>query len=835
MTGRWHFVTSLTYFSIASATVVAQTWEPAPTIPTVGNAARISAVGVNHQGLLYAIGGTPWLNGGDMDGSVHRLATGATNWETLVGLEGLGPVLGQAAGVDSLGRLIVYGGFIANDDGPGDEASYDPIEGPQGNIAARAVPETAIGYTAFATDDVGRLYGLGGGPGAGGPNSGYCDRYDAATDSWQTLVSMPTPVADACAAFDGNGHIMVCGGINAPGNARTANVAQYDIASGAWSDAAIPDLPIALSGASAARGIDGRVYVAGGEVGAIGAGVTQTTVYKWDPANNMWTTVAEMATPRKHFAFALGNDDYLYAIGGDNDTGGTNLVEKLFTPRCPSLDVQPGDLTAWSGTIAGFSVAVSGASPLMYQWRRDGQPLADGPTGSGSTIAGATTAALKIATPSAADEAMYDVVASNSCGASTSNAAVLTIRMTPEIPVVSSQWTVTNLHPGWAQDSSYARGVSGGRIGGEATTPTLLPDGRTLTLSHPVVWENLNSAGMDVTPGNSIGGAIRDVSGDLFVGWFWHIYNCPPPTGGTCGWQSAAYWTGENLAFTEAVHSSGPEYDHCVGTDGTAVVGTLTYEYSEGNYSSRATMWTPPGSAVSLHSTAVGGNSGASAVDGEYQYGSATSSPPGPITHAARWSGSAASYLDIHPEGFARSWVSGAGDGQAVGTAVQGAVNHAMMWVGGSTTIDLNPVGQSSSATDAHGGLQVGNVGAHAAIWAGTAESYFDLNTVLPAEYSGAVADAIEVAEDGTIYVAGGAYVPSRSRYEAIVWRSLPSGVVGDVNCDGVVNSSDVPYFASVLLGVDTQPCHMDAADLTGDGLADGNDAQLFLEAVLAQ
>lgn len=805
---------------------MAQTWESAPTLPT-GGAARIDAVGVNLNGTIYAIGGSPWQNGGDMDGGVQRLLPGAASWESVSPLSGLGPVAGQAAGVDALGRIVVYGGHILGDDGAGDEAAYEPIDGPTGGVAARNAPESSIGNTAYTTDNELRLYGIGGGPGEGGPNSTHCDRYDATTDSWTMLAPMPSGVSDTCAAFDGNGFILVCGGIDAAGSARTANVARYDIAANAWSDSAIPDLPVALSGARAVRGIDGRIYVAGGQTGPLGAGTTQSTVYKWEPGTNTWTAVASMATPRSHFALVLGNDDYIYAIGGDNDTGGTDSAEKLFTPRCPTFDLQPRDLTTWSGTIAGFNVAVTGASPLNYQWRRNGQPLADGPTGTGSTISGAETSALSITMPDSSDEALYDVVVTNSCGSTLSDPVVLITRQTPTIP---THWKVTNLHPGWAQLSSYARGISNGRIGGEAVTPTLMPDGRTLDLGHPVVWNDSASPGQDITPAGSVGGGIRDASGDLLVGWFWHTYSCP--SGGqtwTCGWQSAAYWTGDNFAFTEAVHSSGPEYDIASGTDGVQVAGTLTYEFTEGNYSSRATLWTPPGSAVSLHPASGASNSFASAADGGFQFGSYHTPLPGPTTRAARWEGSAATMVDIHPDGFSRSWVSGAGDGQAVGTAVLGATNHATLWAGGTAYIDLNPTGQASEATDAHGGIQVGNVGSRAAIWAGTADSYFDLTAALPPEFTGAVADAVEVAPDGTIYVVGSGYVPTRSRYEAIVWESLPDPIPGDVDCDGNIDLLDASALASVLIEIDTQPCHVAASDVNNDGAANGADIQALV------
>ncbi len=830
---RYRFLISSFSMLVVSGGASAQTWEPVTPLPTAGET-RAHAVGVSHQGMLYAIGGTPWQNLGDMDGSVHRLPSGGGAWENVSPLGGMGPIIGQAAGVDALGRIVVYGGYILGDNGPGPVAEYEPIDGPTGTIADRNAPETATGYTAFATDEQGRLYGMGGGFGVGVPNSGYCDRYTAATNTWEVLAPLPTPVTDSCAAFDGNGHILVCGGINATGTDRTANVAQYDIASGTWSDTAIPDMPVALSGARAARGIDDRIYVVGGVSGLLGAGTTQSTVYKWEPATNVWVVVSTMATPRRHFALVLGDDDYIYAIGGDNDTGGTDLVERLFTPRCPSFDNEPVDQTSWSGTIAGFGGAVSGAAPITYQWRRDGQPLVDGPTGSGSTIVGATAATLTISAPDLADEATYDVVATNACGSTLSAPAVLTIRQTPEVP---TQWLVTNLHPAWAQLSSRASGVSNGRIGGEGVTPTVLPDGRTFNLAHPVLWTGPTWQQSDITPAGSVGGSIRDVCGDYLVGWYWHTYSCPG--GGqtwTCAWQSAAYWTGNPLTFTEALHNSGPEYDSANGTDGQHVVGTLTYEYSVGNYSSRAVMWTPPGSALSMHPNGTASDSFANAVDGGYQYGSINTSAVGGTNHAAMWAGSASSFIDLHPAGFSRSWIVGAADGQAVGTAVMGAAtNHAIMWIsGGSAVMDLTPAGQSGDAVDAHGGLQVGNVGGSAAIWAGTPESWFDLNTVLPAEYSGATAEAIEVAADGTVLVVGSGYVPSRNRTEAIMWQSLPTTLIpGDANCDGTVDTNDLPVFVQVLIGTDTDPCHTSAADMTGDGSSDGEDVQLFVGALV--
>ncbi|MEP0847380.1 MAG: hypothetical protein HRF50_11265 [Phycisphaerae bacterium] len=802
-----------------SASALAQTWEPGPTLPT-GGAPRQYAAGVNQNGVLYALGGTPWTNGVDGDGVVHQLV-GAT-WVETAPLDGMGPVIGGAAGMDALGRIVLYGGYIMDDGGPGDDKAYDPNQGPNVSIAARNAPDSAIGHFAWAADDAGRLYGFGGGPGAGGPNSGYCDRYDGLADAWTVLAPMPTAVADACAAYDGNGHMLVFGGINQAGNARLANVAQYDIASNTWSDAAVPDMPVALSGARAVLGADGRIYVLGGETGPIGAGTTQAAVYKLDFGSNAWTVVASMSTPRKWFACTLGSDDYIYAIGGDNDTGGTNTVEKLFTPRCPTITAGPDALAAWRGTIASFAVTVTGAAPFMYQWRKDDVALSDGPTGTGSVVSGADSATLIISNPDENDIAAYDVVVTNACGTVVSGSADLSIRVPPVIP---TNWEVSSIHPAWAQYSSYARGISNGRIGGSANTPTVLPDGRTFNLDHPIVWDVATLSPTDVTPPGSVGGGIYDVEGDLLVGWFWHTWEC---WGGgqpwTCAWQSAGYWTAPAMSFQEAVHSSGAEYDWLNATDGQRMVGTLVYEWSEFNYEAQGHYWPTPNQVVTLH-FAGASDSYASAVDGARQFGSYYASGS---THAVMWSGSAASRVDLHPAGYTGSSISGAGDGQAVGSAG----SHAGLWVNSAAAfIDLNPPGAASSgAVAAHQGMQAGSTPDGAALWTGTPESWFNLGAFLPPGFTASFAEDFEIAPDGVVTVVGYGYNVETGRYEALMWRSVAAPACpGDLDGDGDVDLADL----SALLtnyGAGAGMTYADG-DIDGDGDVDLADLSALLTA----
>jgi hypothetical protein len=811
----------------SAVVIMGQTWQAAGSLPT-GGAARQYAAGVNVNGVLYGIGGTPWQNGGDQDGCVHQFAAGT--WSSTAPLDGAGPIISAAAGLDGLGRIVVYGGFLTGNNEPGPDKVYDPVQGLGTSIAARPTPTAAIGYFAWASDVQQRLYGFGGGPGAGGPNSGYSDRYDATTNSWTILAAMPTPAADACAAYDNNGHLLVFGGIDQAGNARLSNVAQYVVATNTWSDTAIADLPIALSGARAVRGADGRIYVIGGETGPLDASATSAAVYKLELASNTWVSVAALTTPRKWFAAVLGNDDNIYAIGGDNDTGGTSTVEKLFTPRCPGIS-GPTAQTAYAGSLAAFSVAVDGAAPFVYQWRKDGADLIDGPTGHGSTISGATTTSLKITTPGASDAGAYDVVVTNACGSVASSPADLALQQPPAVP---SNWTVTNIHPVWADGPSYAYGVANGRIGGAAVMTTTLPDGRVMNLSHPILWDAATQVPADITPPGSVGGAIYDAEGVLLAGWFWHTYPC---WGGgqwwTCAWQSAGYWSGDPPAFTE-VHMSGAEYDSVAATDGQRMVSNSVYDYGNGSHVSYPYLWTPPQSVTFLDPGPAVGKASVAAIDGQRQYGSLRPEGSYTIAHAVMWGGTAASMVEVHPTGYTQSWIAGAGDGQAVGQVD----SRAALWAGGTAeVVELHQPGWTTNSYvyATHGGVQVGSSPSGAALWTGSADLYFNLDAFVPPGFTFSEAQDVEVSPSGEIIAVGYGFNSATNRYEALVWRAVSGAPTpGDLNCDGVVDFDDINPLVLALSDpagyhAAYPACNILNGDCNGDGFVDFDDINSFV------
>jgi head-tail adaptor len=82
---------------------------------------------------------------------------------------------------------------------------------------------------------------------------------------------------------------------------------------------------------------------------------------------------------------------------------------------------QPTTLAACSSINPSFTFDVIGAT--SFQWTRNGAPLADGPTPSGSVISGSTTSTLRITGGSFDDGGIYRAAASNSCGSITSDPA----------------------------------------------------------------------------------------------------------------------------------------------------------------------------------------------------------------------------------------------------------------------------------------------------------------------------------------------------------------------------------------------------------------------------
>jgi hypothetical protein len=99
----------------------------------------------------------------------------------------------------------------------------------------------------------------------------------------------------------------------------------------------------------------------------------------------------------------------------------------------PSIIVQPSSqATAPSGTIS-FSVSVSGAGTLVYQWAKNTTNLANGIYSGRATVSGATTSTLTLTSVTTNDQANYICTVTNSFGSITSSIASLTVYVAPTI------------------------------------------------------------------------------------------------------------------------------------------------------------------------------------------------------------------------------------------------------------------------------------------------------------------------------------------------------------------------------------------------------------------
>ena len=95
----------------------------------------------------------------------------------------------------------------------------------------------------------------------------------------------------------------------------------------------------------------------------------------------------------------------------------TSSAATLTVNTAPVITGNPDSQAVCEGGSATFSVTAAGAGPISYQWRKNG-----------SNIPGATSSSYTINPVGSGDVAGYDCVITNTCGSSTSNTAVLSLK-----------------------------------------------------------------------------------------------------------------------------------------------------------------------------------------------------------------------------------------------------------------------------------------------------------------------------------------------------------------------------------------------------------------------
>ncbi len=129
------------------------------------------------------------------------------------------------------------------------------------------------------------------------------------------------------------------------------------------------------------------------------------------------------------------------------------------TPVAPTIPGQPVSKNVSTGSTVVFSVVANGSVPLTYQWRKDGQNVANGVNG----VSGGNGATLVINGANATTAGVYSVVVTNSVNSATSSNATLTVTSTNDPGRLTNLSVLTDITAG----SSFTVGTV---IGGAGTS-----------------------------------------------------------------------------------------------------------------------------------------------------------------------------------------------------------------------------------------------------------------------------------------------------------------------------------------------------------------------------
>ncbi len=184
--------------------------------------------------------------------------------------------------------------------------------------------------------------------------------------------------------------------------------------------------PVAIvSGPASTAACDGAAYT----FSVTASGSTPMT-YQW--RRNGVAIAGATAATLTATASAADAGSYDCVVG--NRCGSvTSAAGSLTVDSVPLVTSQPVARAACPGESVTFSIEATGAGPVTFQWRRDGQ-----------AIAGATASAFTLSSASAGDGGSYDCIATNRCGSSTSASATLTVNSAPVV-VASPASTATCL------------------------------------------------------------------------------------------------------------------------------------------------------------------------------------------------------------------------------------------------------------------------------------------------------------------------------------------------------------------------------------------------------
>ena len=171
-----------------------------------------------------------------------------------------------------------------------------------------------------------------------------------------------------------------------------------------------------------------QLVVAGAGVNfSVAALATQPLSYQWQ-FNGTALTGATSTNLALNNVQPANAGSYTVVVA-DSAASVTSAVAVLTVLVPPAITAQPQGLTNVTGTIASFSAAATGSTPLNYQWWLNGAGLTNG----GGRVSGVTTGTLTISNVQPADAGSYTLVVTNGAGVAASAVAALTVNGPPVI------------------------------------------------------------------------------------------------------------------------------------------------------------------------------------------------------------------------------------------------------------------------------------------------------------------------------------------------------------------------------------------------------------------
>jgi hypothetical protein len=166
--------------------------------------------------------------------------------------------------------------------------------------------------------------------------------------TWQGSLDMALARSGAAAATGTDGRIFVFGGSNDQGATNSAAV--FDPAAASWTSIApLQTRRIGMAGAADAAG---RIYAIGGtQIDPTLGLFISSTVEIYDPVLGTWSKGTNLPTAVVDAAAVRGNDGKIYVLGGTTSSGVTNLVQ-VYDPVAGSWEYLPSMPTARSGLAA---------------------------------------------------------------------------------------------------------------------------------------------------------------------------------------------------------------------------------------------------------------------------------------------------------------------------------------------------------------------------------------------------------------------------------------------------------------------------------------------------